>query len=105
MKSFDMEAALAKAIAIMSLEWECRYVNKDMVDEFIGNKEVSSYKKAVYLLQKLLEEDMEMFGEFTKTQVLEWILYEIDPEEKESRYSAYMSLLGTKKHRKEFMGF
>ncbi len=30
----------------------------------------------VYLLQKLLEEDMEMFGEFTKTQVLEWILYE-----------------------------
>ena len=57
-KSFDMEAALAKAIAIMSLEWECRYVNKDMVDEFIGNKEVSSYKKAVYLLQKLLEEDM-----------------------------------------------
>lgn len=44
-KSFDMEAALAKAIAIMSLEWECRYVNKDMVDEFIGNKEVSSYKK------------------------------------------------------------
>ena len=69
-KSFDMEAVLAKAIAIMSLEWECRYVNKDMVDEFIGNKEVSSYKKAVYLLQKLLEEDMEMFGEFTKTQVL-----------------------------------
>ena len=104
-KSFDMEAALAKAIAIMSLEWECRYVNKDMVDEFIGNKEVSSYKKAVYLLQKLLEEDMEMFGEFTKTQVLEWILYEIDPEEKESSYSAYMSLLGNKKYRKEFMGF
>lgn len=104
-KSFDMEAVLAKAIAIMSLEWECRYVNKDMVDEFIGNKEVSSYKKAVYLLQKLLEEDMEMFGEFTKTQVLEWILYEIDPEEKESSYSAYMSLLGNKKYRKEFMGF
>ena len=104
-KTFDMEAVLAEAIAIMSLEWNCRYVNKDMVDEFIRNKEVSSYKKAVYLLQKLLEEDMEMFGELTKTQVLEWILYEIDPEEKESSYSAYMSLLGNKKYRKEFMGF
>ncbi len=45
-KSFDMEAALAKAIAIMSLEWECRYVNKDMVDEFIGNKEVSILRKS-----------------------------------------------------------
>ena len=36
-KSFDMEAALAKAIAIMSLEWECRYVNKVVEKRWISS--------------------------------------------------------------------
>ena len=82
-----------------------RYVDKSFVTEFIEHGNDLNHKKALILLERLLDKGQEYFPELTGKQADEWII-----QGKRSKFdcvaiSALLSLLTNNRQRNKIFGF
>lgn len=106
LSDFDTIANLINCIDDLQTLWNSdKYMDKDLLEEFIENKDDIKYKKAVYVLGILINDEIEMFSEFTKQQVRKWILHKVNWRMCADKYWHYIDLLSNKKLRKELLDF
>ena len=106
LSDFDTIANLINCIDDLQTFWNRdKYIDKDLLEEFIKNKDDIKYKKAVYVLRMLINDEIEMFSEFTKQQVRKWILHKVNWRMCADKYWHYIDLLSNKKLRKELLDF
>ena len=98
------EYLLAKIIIRLKSSY-CRYVDKTFVTEFVEHGKDLNYKKALILLERLLDKGQEYFPELTGKQADEWIIRRKRDEFDRVAISAFSSLMTNKKQRNEIFGF
>ena len=104
-KGFEMEPYLSAVISELREIWDCRYVDKSFVTEFLLHRNSIVYQKAVLLFRSILDADAVYFPEFTPHQANTWLLERYRDKEDRTIMSAYQSLLINHRHRKELLGF
>lgn len=109
-KAEDTEGAeftkmLADLIVDLDKEWNCRFVDKSFVEEFLEHEQDERYRKALILYRELLDADTEWFPELTKKQANRWWIKDIRAKFDFTAMSAYQSLMSNHKHRMELFGF
>lgn len=82
-----------------------KYLDKDMVSEIVKNKDDMRYKKAVYALRLMINDEIELFSELTEQQIREWVLRTVNWRRYADKYWHYIDLLSNKKRRQELLGF
>ena len=102
--AINIEETLADLVKILHRVWDCKYVEKDMVEDFRQHKEDINHKKAIYLLNMLLQNKIDLFGEFTRNQALE-VLKTVNQKENAEYFSGYFDLISNNQYRNEVFGF
>lgn len=104
-KGFEMESYLSTVISELYEIWNCRYVDKSFVTEFLLHRDSIVYQKALLLFRSILDADAVYFPEFTPHQAHAWLLERYRDRTDRTIMSAYQSLLVNHRHRKELLGF
>lgn len=103
---YDTIAILMSCIDDLQTFWnKQKYIDKEMLDEFTLRKDDMRYKKAVFVLRALINDEIRMFSEFTEQQVREWILRRVNRNAFANKYWHYIDILSNKKRRYELLGF
>ena len=97
---FDMEDALIAVLQEMHATWDCPYVDKAIIEEFIANKDDVRYQKLLLVLDKFINKGLEMFPELTKAQANDWILNRARDKKEITHITSYLQLLGNNEQRK-----
>lgn len=106
LSDFNTITNLINCIDDLQTLWNSdKYMDKDLLEEFIKNKDDINYKKAVYVLGVLINDEIEMFSEFTRQQVRQWILSKVNLSKCADKCWHYIDLLSNKKRRKELLDF
>lgn len=98
------EKFLVKIITRLERNY-CRYVDETFVTEFMDHGNEVNYRKALILLQQLLDNGQEYFPELTGEQAEEWIIRDSRDSFDYIEISALVSLLTNKKQRNSIFGF
>lgn len=53
--------------------WNCHLLDKHFINELLKHRDDYGFKKLMYMLRNIMDEDVALFPELTRTQVLEWI--------------------------------
>lgn len=85
--------------------YDCRFVDKALIDEFLEHGEDIRYQKALSVIGKQMDGYITFFSELTKRQAVNWILRRNLDSQEFVFLSAYLSLLGNHRKRKELFGF
>lgn len=97
---------LVKRLSELRTIWNIdKYIDKDLLEEIIDNENNVCFKKAVMVLGKLIDEEVELFAELSETQIRKWILKRADKSEYASIYWQYLDLLSNKPRRREIFGY
>lgn len=104
-ESIQTEEYLAGILLEMAHLWKCRYVEEKTVREFLEHGNELSYKRALLILRKMMDQIIWYFPELTVGQIKEWVLQRWIDRWERIRISAYVSLLGNHKKRLEILGF
>ncbi|MBR6229477.1 MAG: hypothetical protein IKQ97_07050 [Eubacterium sp.] len=100
----DAEQLLGDILYEMSDCWDCRYVDKAFVDEFLEDIDASDYRKILLVLWEQLNEGVELFPELTRKQAIYWVLRRTRNSFFRICIAAYVSLMGNKTQRKRLFG-
>lgn len=111
LKDEDLEDVDAVDMLIACIEdldaiWNTnRYIDKDLFEEIMINKADLRYKKAVYTLRTLIDNEIELFSELTESQVRVWLLKKVNWKRCANLYWHYLDVLSNHIRRKELLGF
>ena len=89
----SVETDLADILLEMHEIWGCRYVDEELVRDFLEHHNITEYQKAIYVFQKIRNGMLEYFPELTKNQVKEWVIKQFRSSKDMLRLSGYASLL------------
>lgn len=96
---------LADIVYDLEHEWGCRFVDRAIVDLMLAHTDDPSYRRAVRTIRNLMDEDVDMFPELTRSQALAWVVRENRSSDEKIFLSAFLSLLGNGQQRKRLLGF
>lgn len=99
------ESYLADILLELQNIWNCRYVDEEMVKEFIGNADDIRYKKALLVFREIMDWILVFFPELTRKQIREWVMREWSGSEERTELSGYASLLTNHARRSDLLGF
>lgn len=102
-KSF--EPYLAQIVTDMADIWGCRLPDAAWIRKCIENKDDIRYRKALAVLRKMMDEDVEFFPELTARQANAWILRHYRYPGDRTAMSTFLALLSNETHRQEILGF
>ena len=100
----DVEQELYNIIYEMYEEWDCCYVDKTFIDEFLEHKDNGNYKKLLAVLINHLNMGIRLFPELTKEQAKKWVLHECRSKNNAILMSAYISLMTNHSQRQKIFG-
>lgn len=101
----DIEKELSIILPEMDTMWRCRYVNEELVTEFLEHKEDVNYQAAIKLLKHVVEPDVEFFPELTRRQVTDHIPWYTRDGDEKSKINGLASLLSNRIQRQKIFGF
>lgn len=104
-ENLKIELELYEIIKIVDKVWNCRYVDKEFVEEFMRCKYDNRYKKAIFLYKEVVEEGVCYIAELMKIQSSAWIIRNCIIKEQRVQISAYQSLMMNCQYRKRLFGF
>ena len=84
--------------------WKCHLLDREFVQELLEHSEDSGYKKLMYMLQEVTDEDVPFFPELTRSQVLRWISPHLIYDERYEFLTVFTDALSNKELRKELFG-
>ena len=103
---FDTISELISCMDDLTFFWDKkRYIDCNLLEEIIKNKNNICYKKVVYILRKLINDEIQMFSELTEQQIRKWILKKVNWEYYADMYWHYLDVLSNRPRRKELLGF
>lgn len=86
--------------------WNIRkHIEYNLLEEFLNNKEDICYKKAVYTLRKLINNELLLFPELTESQLRKWVIGNVNTYFYTNRYWHYLDVLSNFTFRKTLLGF
>ncbi len=102
-----VETYLADILLELKDIWDCRYVDEELVKEFMEHADDIRFKKALMVFRQLLDSDLEYFPELTAGQVKEWVVKQYRYRRSEDRIelSGYAALLTNRVRRFELLEF
>ncbi|MCM1235566.1 MAG: hypothetical protein NC489_36165 [Ruminococcus flavefaciens] len=101
----SVETSLADILLELQEIWECRYVDEKLIRDFLENRNVPEYKKAVLLFREILDEKLAYFPELTVNQTKEWVIKDLFASRDNIKPGAYASLLTNPMRRADLLGF
>ena len=103
--NISVETDLADILLEMREIWNCRYVDEELVRDFLEHQNIPEYQKAIYVFQKIQNGILEYFPELTKNQVKEWVIKQFRSSKDMLSLSGYASLLTNRMRRADLLGF
>ena len=104
-QGIQAEEYLANLILDMYGIWDACIVKDSLIQEVIQHKDIIPYKKALLLLNKLLNADIDIFPELTSEQVLWWYSKRNKDKVKQKNIKDYVAMITNGLLRKEILGF
>ena len=101
----QVEYYLAEIIEDLWKDWNCRFVDKKMVTEFMDHKDSEPHRRALVLFREIMDKDLYYFPELTRQQAIDWVIKNNRNTFDLVEMGAYQSLLGNHKQRMELLGF
>lgn len=101
----DIEKTLSEIMYDMHEIWNCKPLNRQLVEDILEHKTEEKYKRAVYQLKRLIEEEIAYFAELPDSYIKKYILKKVRIREWRRYYSAYTDLLTNVKQREVLFGF
>lgn len=106
LSDYDTIAGLIRCIDDLQSFWNIdKYVEYDLLEEFMMKKDDIRYKKAVMVLRMLIDDEIALFSEFTELQVRKWILKKFNRKKLANKYWHYAAILSNKERRNGLLGF
>lgn len=84
--------------------WHCHLPDKTFVKEVLRHKEDVRYKKLIYILHEMMNEDAKFFPELTERQVQMWVRPYFRYGEQQELLTILMDAITNKKLRKNIFG-
>lgn len=102
-----VETYLADILLELRDIWDCRYVDEELIKDFMEHTDDIRFKKALMVFRQLLDSDLEYFPELTAGQVKEWVVKQYRYRRSEDRIelSGYAALLTNRARRFELLEF
>lgn len=100
-----VESYLADILLRQQEIWNCRYVDEELVKEFMEHTDDLRFKKALLVFKEIMDWSLEYFPELTEAQVREWVLKRGCSPEDRIELSGYASLLTNRVRRMGLLGF
>ena len=104
MPGLDVPQYLADILYDMEHDWKCRYVGSALIDDTLEYRDDPMRRKALLLLRRVMDGDMELYPELDRKMVVQWIKTYRFPSEIEET-AALCSLLTNQKQRKQLFGY
>lgn len=104
-EGFDAEKALFAIADEVPNVWKGRLVSADFIRDFLEHKEEEPYQRMLSLILEELDDFTTLFPELPKRVTKEQILRVVQGKRWVSDISAWLSVLTTRKHRKQLFGF
>lgn len=101
----QVENYLAEIIEDLKEDWNCRFVDKKVVVEFLEHVDSEAYRRALLLFREMMDEDLSFFPELTRRQAIDWVIKRNRNSFDSIAIGAYQSLLGNHRQRIELLGF
>lgn len=101
----QVENYLAEIIEDLKEDWNCRFVDKKVVIEFLEHKDSEPYRRALVLFREMMDEDLFFFPELTRRQAIDWVIKTNRNSFDFIAMGDYQSLLGNHRQRMELLGF
>ena len=95
-----MEKELAASLSEMENYWNCRFVDKAFVIDFIEHKDDKNYQKFLMVLREYLDKDVSLFPELTPQQAKEWAITKYRNKYDLTLISCYTTLMANIAQRK-----
>ena len=99
-QNFDFEKELADTLLEMVNDWNCRFIDKSFVIDFIEHKNDKNYQKFLIVLRKYLDKDVNLFPELTKEQAKKWVINQYRDKYESKLMSCYTTLMANREQRK-----
>lgn len=99
------EEYLANLILDMYGIWDACIVKESLIQDVIQHKDSIPYKKGLFLLNKLINADSDIFPELTSKQVLGWYSKRNRDKVKQKNIKDYVAMITNGLLRKEILGF
>ena len=99
-KNFDFEKELTDAILEMTNDWNCRFVDKSFVTDFLEHKDDKNYQRLLMVLRQYFDEDASLFPELTKQQAKKWVIRHYRDDYDSKLMSCYTTLMVNREQRK-----
>lgn len=97
---FDLEKELAASLSEMENYWNCRFVDKAFVIDFIEHKDDKNYQKFLMVLREYLDKDVSLFPELTPQKAKEWAITKYRNKYDLTLISCYTTLMANIAQRK-----
>lgn len=81
-------------------DWNCRFIDKSFVIDFIEHKNDKNYQKFLIVLRKYLDKDVNLFPELTKEQAKKWVINQYRDKYESKLMSCYTTLMANREQRK-----
>ena len=106
LNDFDTISELISCLDDLENSWNIRkHIEYNLLEEFLNNKEDICYKKAVYTLRKLINNELLLFPELTESQLRKWVIGNVNTYFYTNRYWHYLDVLSNSTFRKTLFGF
>ena len=99
-----MESELYRILSEMEQDWDCRYADREFVDEFLSHKTEVRYLNLMRTLGELLDERTDLFPELTRRQAIDWIIVRSRNKQDAVIMSAFVSLMTNHAQRMRIFG-
>lgn len=99
-QNFDFEKELTDAILEMENDWNCRFIDKSFVTDFLEHKDDENYQRLLMLLRQYLDKDVSLFPELTKQQAKRWVISHYRDKYDSKLMSCYTTLMTNMEQRK-----
>lgn len=104
-KNFETEPFLGEILAELEEYGRCRLADKRFVLDYLAHKDDENYQKALQLYKEIVGKGLEYFPELTRRQAIRWIMKGSRDEFDYIEMEAFQSLIISRKHRLEILGF
>lgn len=101
----QMEEYLYELIQDLQQNWNCRYIEKRFVLEFLQHMDSKEHARALVMLREMLEEDLYYFPELTRKQAMDWIIRNHRNRHDYIVMDGFQSLMINDKSRSSVLGF